>query len=114
MFMARWLIVGLIAVVAVVGLGAYVGSDKDWGPNRDAQVITTDGGETIVIERDREPFPFPFLFIPFLAIGLFWFLGSRRRPDGSGPPWGGNREWLRDWHEREHREMASRMGPPPA
>ena len=111
--MTRWLIVGLIALVAVIGLGAYFGDGKDWGPDREAQVITTDGGETIVIERDRGSFPFPFLFIPFLAIGLFWFLGSRRRGNGSGP-WGSNQDWLRDWHEREHREMASRMEPPPA
>ena len=111
--MARWLIVGLIALVAVIGLGAYFGDDKDWGPDREAQVITTDGGETIVIERDRGPFPFPFLFVPLLLIGLFWFLGGRRRWDGGGSPRGGGPDRFREWHEREHQEMDSRQGPTP-
>lgn len=109
--MGRWLVIGLVALVAVIGLGAYFGDDKDWGPDREAQVITTEGGETIVIERDRGPFPFPFLFIPLFIIGLFLLLGSRRRCEG-GPPWGGDGERFREWHERQHREMESRAEPP--
>ena len=110
--MGRWIVIGLIALAVVVGLGAAFGGDKDWGPDRDAQVVTTASGETIVIERDRGPFIFPFLFIPLFVIGLFWFLSGRRRGDG-GPPWGGDGEQFREWHERQHREMDSRSGPPP-
>lgn len=111
--MARWLIVGLLALIAVAGSGAYVGDREDWGPNRDAQVISTDGGETIVIERDRGPFPLPFLFIPLSLVGLFLFLGGRRR-SGGGPTWSGGPDRFREWHERAHQEMASRAGPPSA
>jgi hypothetical protein len=109
--MGRWLVVGFIALVVALGIGAYVADDQDWGPNRDrsAQVITTQSGETIVIERDRHFFPFPFLFIPLFFIGLFWFLAGRRRWDGGGP-WGGP-DRFREWHEREHQAMDSHSGP---
>lgn len=113
--MGRWAIGGLIAVVLVVvglSIAVAVGGDKDWGDHRDAEVVTTQSGETIVIDRDRGPFLFPFLLIPLVIIGLFVFLGGRRRHEG-GPPWGGNQDWMREWHERQHREMDSRSGPPP-
>jgi len=110
--MGRWLLIGFAALVVAIGIGAYVADDKDWGPDREAQVVTTQGGETIVIERDRHFFPFPFLIFPLFFIGLFWFLSGRRRWEGGGPG-GGNPDWLRDWHERQHREANSRMEPPP-
>jgi hypothetical protein len=112
--MGRWLVIGFIALVVALGLGAYFSDrdwDRDWDDDRAAQVITTQSGETIVIERDRHFFPFPFLIFPLLLIGLVWFLASRRRWDGGGP-WGGNPDWMREWHEREHRAMDSRAGPP--
>ena len=110
--MGRWFVIGFIALIVAVGVGAYFGGDKDWGDrDRPAQVVTTESGETIVIERDHRFFPFPFLFIPLFFFGLFWFLAGRRRGDGGGP-WGGNGDWMREWHERQHREMDSRSGPP--
>jgi hypothetical protein len=107
--MGRWLVIGFVALVVALGIGAYVADDKDWGPDREAQVVTTQSGETIVIENDRHFFPFPVLFIPLLFFGLFWFLVGRRRWDGGGP-WGGP-DRFREWHEREHQTMQSRSGP---
>jgi hypothetical protein len=104
--MGRWIVIGVLAIVVAVGLGAYFG-DGDWGGDDDgwrrnnSEVVTTADGQTIVIERDRHFIPF-FIFIPFLILGFFWLFGGRRY---RGNGWGGggpDQHWLSEWHRREH------------
>jgi hypothetical protein len=103
--MGRWIVIGVLAIVVAVGLGAYFGdgdwSDDDGWRRTNSEVVTTADGQTIVIERDRHFFPF-FIFIPILIIGLFWLFGGRRY---RGNGWGGggpDQHWLSEWHRREH------------
>ena len=103
--MGKWIVIALLAIAVAVGLGAYFG-DHDGTPWRDedqAQVITTQGGETIIIQERRHVFPFPFVLFPLLFIGFVWFvIRGRWGNDGPGSGSGQREDWLREWHRREH------------
>ena len=103
--MGKWIVIGVLAIAIAIGIGAYFG-DHDGPPWRDdqAQVITTDSGQTIVVQ-DRDHGFFPFFLIPFLFLGFLWFAIGRRFRGGPGygcGPSQNREEWLRDWHRREH------------
>ena len=121
----RWIVAALFVVtLGAIAAVAIWGPDGDWGArdNRaevvqvvDVQGNAVEGGNTIVIERDRHFFPFGLFLIPlafFLFFGLFrWAF----RGPGSGGPWGPGgdhrAQWLDEWHARQHQGVA---GPPVA
>jgi hypothetical protein len=105
--MGRWFGLALIALIVIVGVGAWVG-DRDGGHWRghDTEVVTAaNGQQTIVVHEGRGFFPFPFLIFPFLIFGFFWFASGRRRWYGPGP-WGygppNNLDRLQEWHRQQH------------
>jgi hypothetical protein len=107
--MGRWIFAGLIALAVTIGIVAYR-HDGDWSPDDgwrqgNAQVVTTQDGQTIVVERDRHFSPF-FLFFPFFIFGLIWLIGPWRwRNNGwRGPGPGQGSEWMNEWHRRQHEQ----------
>ena len=63
--MGRWIFAGLIALAVTIGIIAYR-HDGDWSPDDgwrqgNAQVVTTQDGQTIVVERIGISSPFSLL-----------------------------------------------------
>ena len=125
------LLVGLLAAMALVGVG--VGAYHA-GENHNVPVATVAPGEAVrVVDYGhwRGGPPFGFLF-PLLIIGLVVLLVAGRRrafwgghgpygpwgPGGWGPGPGGREALLADWHRRAHGEpgetTAAGQAPPGA
>ena len=67
--MNRRIFFGIVLAAVVLMIGMGIGSNHDRGP----QVITTLGGDPVVIPQPRSHFPLPFLIIPLVVVGLLAF-----------------------------------------